>query len=201
MNIFTEILILLSISYFIGSIPFGLILTNLWGYGDIRKIGSGNIGATNALRTGNKILALLVLLLDAFKSLFLIILFKNLELTNDNANYLFVLLSGTIIGHCFPIWLKFKGGKGIATMLGGLIGISFSIGFFICLIWVIIASITRRSSLSSILSISFLPITSFIFFGHLEFLISCFLLVIICFKHKENIFRLVKGKEPKIFEN
>ena len=83
MNIFTEILILFSISYFIGSIPFGLILTNWWGYGDIRKIGSGNIGATNALRTGNKILALLVLLLDAFKSLFLIILFKYFELTND----------------------------------------------------------------------------------------------------------------------
>ena len=80
MNIFTEILILFSISYFIGSIPFGLILTNWWGYGDIRKIGSGNIGATNALRTGNKILALLVLLLDAFKSLFLIILFKYFEL-------------------------------------------------------------------------------------------------------------------------
>ena len=109
MNIFTEILILFSISYFIGSIPFGLILTNLWGYGDIRKIGSGNIGATNALRTGNKILALLVLLLDAFKSLFLIILFKYFELTNDNATYLFILLSGSIIGHCFPIWLKFKG--------------------------------------------------------------------------------------------
>ena len=90
MNIFTEILILFSISYFIGSIPFGLILTNLWGYGDIRKIGSGNIGATNALRTGNKILALLVLLLDAFKSLFLIILFKYFELTNDNATYLSV---------------------------------------------------------------------------------------------------------------
>ena len=88
MNIFTEILILFSISYFIGSIPFGLILTNLWGYGDIRKIGSGNIGATNALRTGNKILALLVLLLDAFKSLFLIILFKYFELTNDNDNLL-----------------------------------------------------------------------------------------------------------------
>ena len=100
MNIFTEILILFSISYVIGSIPFGLILTNLWGYGDIRKIGSGNIGATNALRTGNKILALLVLLLDAFKSLFLIIIFKYLELTNDNAIYLFILLSGSIIGHC-----------------------------------------------------------------------------------------------------
>ena len=98
MNIFTEILILFSISYFIGSIPFGLILTNWWGYGDIRKIGSGNIGATNALRTGNKILALLVLLLDAFKSLFLIILFKYFELTNDNATYLFILLSGSIIG-------------------------------------------------------------------------------------------------------
>ena len=127
MNIFTEILILFSISYFIGSIPFGLILTSWWGYGDIRKIGSGNIGATNALRTGNKILALLVLLLDAFKSLFLIILFKYFELSNDNATYLFILLAGSIIGHCFPIWLKFKGGKGIATMLGGLIGISVSI--------------------------------------------------------------------------
>ncbi len=201
MNIFTEILILFSISYFTGSIPFGLILTNLWGYGDIRKIGSGNIGATNALRTGNKILALLVLLLDAFKSLFLIIIFKYFELSSDSTTYLFILLAGSIIGHCFPIWLKFKGGKGIATMLGGLIGINFSIGFFICLIWIIIASITRRSSLSSILSISFLPIISFIFYGHLEFLLSFFLLGIVYFRHKENIFRLVKGKEPKIFEN
>ena len=175
MNVFTEILILFSISYFIGSIPFGLILTNWWGYGDIRKIGSGNIGATNALRTGNKILALLVLLLDAFKSLFLIILFKYFELNNDNSTYLFIL--------------------------GGLIGINLSIGFLVCLIWVIIAFITRRSSLSSILSISFLPIISFIFYGHMEFLLSCFLLGIVCFRHRENIFRLVKGKEPKIFEN
>ncbi len=201
MNIFTEIIILFSISYFVGSIPFGLILTYLWGYGDIRKIGSGNIGATNALRTGNKILAFLVLLLDAFKSLFLIIIFKYFEFSNDSTTYLFILLAGSIIGHCFPIWLKFKGGKGIATMLGGLIGINFSIGFFVCLIWVIIASITRRSSLSSILSISFLPIVSFIFFGNLEFLLSCFLLGIVCFRHKENIYRLVKGEEPKIFEN
>ena len=115
--------------------------------------------------------------------------------------FVYIASLSIFIGHVFPIWLKFKGGKGIATMLGGLIGINFSIGFLVCLIWVIIAFITRRSSLSSILSISFLPIISFIFYGHMEFLLSCFLLGIICFRHKENIFRLVKGEEPKIFGN
>ena len=200
MNILITVIILFLISYIIGSIPFGLIFTNLWGYGDIRKLGSGNIGATNALRTGNKILALLVLFFDSFKSFFIIIFFKYFELLNNHEIYLFILLSGTVIGHCFPVWLNFRGGKGIATLLGGLIGVNFSIGLLICLIWMIIIFITKKSSLASLLSISFLPISSFIFYGYLEFIISCFLLIIIFFRHKENLIRLAKGVEPKIFK-
>ena len=198
MNIFTEILILFSISYFIGSIPFGLILTNLWGYGDIRKIGSGNIGATNALRTGNKILALLVLLLDAFKSLFLIILFKYFELTNDNATYLFILLSGSIIGHCFPIWLKFKGGKGVAAYLGILFGLNFSYALVFILSWLTIIFVTKYVSLGSIVSSLIVLLLNVYLEGFNNSIMLFLFLLLIIYSHRTNIGRLKSGTENKI---
>ena len=147
-------LTLFFISYLIGSIPFGLILTHLWGYGDIRRVGSGNIGATNALRTGSKLLAFLVLFLDAFKSFFIIKVFKFFDYSKDLEILIFMILIGCIIGHCYPVWLKFKGGKGVATILGGLIGINLSIGILIGSIWLFAIFTFKKSSLSSLLSIS-----------------------------------------------
>ena len=193
-------LTLFFISYLIGSIPFGLILTRLWGYGDIRKVGSGNIGATNALRTGSKLLAFLVLFLDAFKSFFIIKVFKFFNYSKDLEILIFIILIGSIIGHCYPVWLKFKGGKGVATILGGLIGINLSIGILIGSIWLFVIFTFKKSSLSSLLSISCLPIVIFIFYGFYELIFSILLFVIICFRHKGNIKRLIKSEEPNVFE-
>ena len=198
-NIMIIAITLFFMSYLIGSIPFGLILTNLWGYGDIRKVGSGNIGATNALRTGSKLLAFLVLFLDAFKSFFIIKVFRYFNHSENLEILIFIMLIGCIVGHCYPIWLKFKGGKGVATVIGGLIGINLYIGILICSIWLFIIFIFRKSSLSSLLSVSCLPIVTFIFYGFYELVFSILLLVIICFRHKDNIKRLLKSEEPNVF--
>ena len=192
-------LTLFFISYLIGSIPFGLILTHLWGYGDIRRVGSGNIGATNALRTGSKLLAFLVLFLDAFKCFFIIKVFKFFDYSKDLEILIFIILIGCTIGHCYPIWLKFRGGKGVATVLGGLIGINLSIGILIGLVWLFAIVTFKKSSLSSLLSISCLPIVFFIFYGFYELIFSILLFVIICFRHKDNIKRILKSEEPNVF--
>ena len=131
-------LYLICISYFIGSIPFAYIITKFFGYGDIRKIGSGNVGATNVLRTGKKSLAITVLLLDIFKGFLPITIFS---LINDNkfGPYEIIFFSSfTVIGHIFPIWLKFKGGKGVATYLGYILGIDYIYGVIFVLLWLII---------------------------------------------------------------
>ena len=198
-NIIIIAVTLFFISYLIGSIPFGLILTRLWGYGDIRKVGSGNIGATNALRTGSKLLAFLVLFLDAFKSFFIIKVFKFFDHSKNLEILIFIILIGCIIGHCYPIWLKFRGGKGVATVLGGLIGINLYIGILISSIWLFLIFTFKKSSLSSLLSISCLPIVIFIFYGFYELIFSILLFTIICFRHKDNIKRLLKSEEPNVF--
>ena len=142
-----EIFLVFIFSYISGSIPFGLIVTKLFLNKDIRKVGSKNIGATNVLRTGNKLIAVLTLLLDIFKGVVPILItsyyFQNLI-------YLSSLMA--FLGHIFPVWLKFKGGKGIATYLGILFVISFKLGLIFCLTWIIVALITKYSSLSSIVS-------------------------------------------------
>ena len=201
--IHSQILILLIlcflISYSVGSIPFGLILTRVWGYGDIRDVGSGNIGATNVLRTGNRVLALIVLILDALKGFVVINLLYLFIITNNIEVILLIGVFGCVIGHCYPLWLKFKGGKGVATSLGAFIGFDFFIGFLICIIWLITTFFYRKSSLSSLISLSCSPFIVFIFYGYLESILSLFIFLVICLKHRENIKRLTNGNEPKLF--
>ncbi len=191
-------LLLIILFYLIGSLPFALILTKLSGFGDIRKIGSGNVGATNVLRTGNKLLAIVVLSLDILKGLipYLIIniYFNELSLLNK-----IFLCHFAIIGHIYPIWLKFKGGKGVATYIGFLFGLNPYIALSFLLVWLAVAYISKYSSLGSLVLIFVAP-TYFIFINF-NFNISIFfiyLTFVIVIKHKENIKRLINKTESKI---
>ena len=209
----TEYLILFIIffiCYLIGSIPFGIILTKLYGIKDLRKIGSGNIGATNVLRTGNKTLALLTLTLDLLKSFVpLFIFFKSYpDLTNyDVLNHVIVdkiflmLIFGYffVLGHCFPIWLKFKGGKGIATSLGVILSIDFFIGLCLLTIWILVFLIFKISSLSALISSTSFPILIFFKYEKVNLLyLSILLTIFVFFTHRANIIRLLKKEEKKI---
>ena len=192
--------------YFVGSIPFGLILTKAYGLGDIRKIGSGNIGATNVLRTGNKKIALMTLLLDGIKGAFAIFLTQKafdyeilMKLNNDIIFFECVVGVAAVIGHCFPIWLKFKGGKGVATGFGIILCFDLLVGILSLVTWLLITKLFKISSLSALVAYFFIPI--FIFLNSLEnnVFISSIIISCICFfKHTENIKRLLKGSEPKI---
>ena len=184
--------------YFIGSLPFALILTKLFGFGDIRNIGSGNVGATNVLRTGNKFLAFIVLLIDIIKG-FIPFLICQIYFNEMNIIDKIIICHFAVIGHIFPVWLKFKGGKGVATYIGFLFGINpyIFISFFI--VWLIIAAITKYSSLSSLIAILVAP--SYFLFINFNFYIGVFfiyLTIVIIIKHAENIKRLLNNTENKI---
>lgn len=181
--------------YLIGSIPFGLILTKLGGYGDIRDIGSGNIGATNVLRTGNKKLALATLLLDSFKGVFAVFLFWYLF------DYPVAMTAGffALVGHLFPAWLKFKGGKGVATALGILLALKPIIGVAACGIWLLTAVITRYSSLSALIAVAATPALAYFLYHDTDLTGLCGVVATLVFyKHRANIRRLIDGQEPKI---
>ena len=196
MSLVTNFLFII-IFYIIGSIPFALILTKLFGHGDIRNIGSGNVGATNVLRTGNKYLAIAVLCLDILKGLAPFIIINSLY--DINILHSVFLCHFAILGHIFPIWLKFKGGKGVATYIGFLIGFNFLIGVYFLVTWITIALISRYSSLSSL--IASLVASLYFFFINPNNLVGIFLLylfLIISLKHRENIKRLISGTENKI---
>ena len=193
------------IGYLIGSIPFGLVLTKMAGLGDVRKIGSGNIGATNVLRTGKKGLALATLLLDGGKGA-LVVLLANHFFTQD---YAVLAGSGAFIGHLFPIWLKFKGGKGVATFIGVMLAISWPAGIGVALTWLLTALIFRISSLAALIAAALAPLYLYLlkiyspfggsYFGdtqRIEF--AAAMAVLIFLRHRENIARLVKGTEPRI---
>ena len=189
----TEVLIVFISSYVLGSIPFGLILTKIFINKDIRKIGSKNIGATNVLRTGSKSIAILTLLLDILKGCAAVLItevyFPNL-----------IFLSGlaAFLGHIFPVWLKFNGGKGVATYLGILLILSLKLGLIFCLSWVLIAFITKYSSLSSIISSLIIFIISF---SEINFELNSYLFitfVIVLYTHRQNIIRLKNKTEDKI---
>ena len=189
----SDIIYVFVYSYLLGSIPFGLIITKIFLGKDIRKVGSGNIGTTNVLRTGKKSLAAATLLFDVLKGYFSILISYNHF--ND-----LIYLSAFIcfIGHIFPIWLKFKGGKGVATYLGVILGISLNLGIVFGVTWIVIALIFRYSSLSSILGSMAVWIYSISFANEMQSYFSFFLFVIIFFTHKENIIRLKNSKETKI---
>ena len=187
-----ETFIVISYAYLLGSIPFGFILTKIFIKKDIRKSGSGNIGASNVLRSGGKFLGLLTLLLDGAKGYFAILI-----TLNNFQDYLILSASLTFMGHLFPIWLKFKGGKGVATYLGILFSINYILGIFFIFSWLIIFYVSKYSSLGSILSSLIIPI--FIFFNsnyeNEYFFIIMFVLIL--FTHRENVKRLINKEESK----
>ena len=190
--------------YFLGSIPFGLILTKISGLGDIRKIGSGNIGATNVLRTGNKKIALFTLLLDGGKGalaiyLITIILPKVFNNFNMIEFYQCTVAISAVVGHCFPIWLRFKGGKGVATGFGVILSLNLNIGIVALLIWVLIAKVFKISSMSALIAFFLIPVLMFYYETEIIYFLSSFLISLVCFvQHRENIKRLINGSEPKI---
>ncbi len=187
------LLILCAGGYLLGSVPFGLVLTRAAGMGDIRAIGSGNIGATNVLRTGNKGLALATLLLDGFKGTLAVLIAAHFGVEPGYAAGL-----AAFLGHLFPVWLGFKGGKGVATGLGVFFGAAWPLGAVACLTWLTVALITRYSSLAAIITFCFAPVYGFIFGGP-ELAGLCLVIAALVFwKHQANLARLRAGTEPKI---
>ena len=183
----------LILSYLLGSIPFGMLLTKLAGYGDIRKIGSGNIGATNVLRTGDKKLAALTLLLDGGKGALAVLLTHAVFPEAAPLAGLCVL-----VGHIFPVWLDFKGGKGVATAIGVLLALAWPVGLAVIGTWLLIAYASRYSSLAALLSLGLAPMFA-LFFGHGDWLwLPVCILMLVAWKHTANIQRLIEGKEQKI---
>ncbi|AYM80841.1 MULTISPECIES: glycerol-3-phosphate 1-O-acyltransferase PlsY [Agrobacterium] len=182
------------IGYLFGSIPFGLILTRMAGLGDVRKIGSGNIGATNVLRTGNKKLAAATLLLDALKGTAAVLV------ANALWGYEASLVAGffAFLGHLFPVWLGFKGGKGVATYIGVLLGVAPLMMLAFALIWLATAFITRYSSLSALLAMLVIPVALWVLGPEKTALLVTLLSVISWWKHRENITRLLAGTESRI---
>lgn len=179
--------------YLLGSIPFGLILTRLSGLGDIRAIGSGNIGATNVLRTGRKGLAAATLLLDALKGTAAVLIGWRLGLHAALAAAL-----GAYVGHCFPIWLRFKGGKGVATYLGVLLGLHWPTMVIAALVWLGTAAATRYSSLSALLASLAAPLVLAAFGRYETTALAALMTVFIWIRHRANIRRLRAGEESKI---
>jgi glycerol-3-phosphate acyltransferase PlsY len=185
------------IAYLIGSIPFGLLLTRVAGLGDVRKIGSGNIGATNVLRTGNKAIAAATLALDIGKGFVAVALgwrFGGPDLAVLTAY-------GAMLGHCFPVWLKFKGGKGVATFLGVVTGLAAPLSLICAVAWIVAVLITRWSSVGGILAAVTAPAAAYVMGDQQIFEATASMALLVCVRHHENIKRLLKGEEPKIGKN
>ena len=187
-----ELIIIILTSYLMGSIPFGLILTKIFLNKDIRKIGSGNIGATNVLRAGNKIVGYLTLMLDVLKAIIPIIYIKF-----NYPDLIYVSSLSVFLGHVFSIWLKFKGGKGVATYVGILFCINYFLGIIFIISWLIIFIISKFSSLGSILSSLVIPIYIFLNSDYNNEYFFVIMFVLILFTHKENVKRLKNKEETK----
>ena len=180
--------------YLLGSIPFGVVLTRMAGLGDVRKIGSGNIGATNVLRTGHKGLAAATLLLDAGKGAAAVLIAKMW-----GPDMALVAAFGAVVGHLFPVWLGFKGGKGVATTLGVLLALALPLGAVCCLVWLLVAGLFRWSSLAALAAVAAGPVAAWFLLADLQMVqLTAALAVLVWLRHHENIRRLVTGQEPKI---
>ncbi len=186
-----------ALGYLLGAIPFGLLLTRLAGIGDIRAIGSGNIGATNVLRTGRRGLAAATLLLDAAKGAAAVLLAR-LWLAPGLPAFLWLAALGAVIGHVFPLWLGFRGGKGVATALGVLLAAVWPAGVLACVIWLLAAVIGRRSSLAALIALAASPFLTFAFAGAGAVAPSLAIAALIFWRHRANIARLLAGTEPRI---
>jgi glycerol-3-phosphate acyltransferase PlsY len=186
--------------YLLGSIPFGLVAARLGGLGDIRKIGSGNIGATNVLRSGRKDLALITLIGDSGKGALAVLIAWLLCRDGPDVAVCQALAGGAaFFGHCFPVWLKFKGGKGVATFMGVMLACWWPAGLACGATWLVIAAIFRISSLAALAAATLSAIWVFLLDGPRPFLyLALFLAVLIFIRHRENISRLLKGEEPRI---
>ena len=181
------------IAYLLGSIPFGLILTKSAGLGDIRTIGSGNIGATNVLRTGHKELAALTLFLDGAKGVVAVVVAETIHPWLGPLAGILVLL-----GHMYPVWLGFHGGKGVATAIGVILALSWPIGVAVIVLWLLVAYLFRYSSLAAIVSIGLTPLFAYLLKRPDLLWLTIALVFLIVFRHRDNILRLMAGKEPKI---
>ena len=188
-----DIFIIVSYSYLLGSIPFGLIYSKIAGLGDVRNIGSGNIGATNVLRTGNKQVAAYTLLSDIAKGSIAVLI------TNKFFSE-YILLSFLIVylGHIFPIWLKFKGGKGVATFIGGILIINYVLCLVFLITWAVVAKVFKISSLSAIAGFIVTLLTAFVLYDQNLSLLMFFFTVFSIYTHRDNIKRIVSGEENKI---
>jgi acyl phosphate:glycerol-3-phosphate acyltransferase len=196
----TGALICAALGYLLGAIPFGLIVTRLAGLGDVRKIGSGNIGATNVLRTGKKWAAALTLLLDGGKGAAAVLIARHLAAADGAIEGVIIAGIAVILGHVFPVWLKFKGGKGFATTLGVMLGALWPAGLAMIATWLVAAYFTRYSSLSALTAALLGPFYA-IAFGDLSYaMLALALTVIVFITHRHNIHRLVRGREPHIGE-
>ena len=184
----------LALGYLLGSIPFGLLLTRLAGAGDLRSIGSGNIGATNVLRTGRKGLAAATLVLDALKATLAVVL----GAWAFGPQAALAAGAGAVFGHLYPVWLGFKGGKGVATFLGGLIGLAWPAAIAFALVWLAVAGATRYSSAAALAATAVSPLVALAFGLKDVALVFAALAALIWFKHGANIRRLLSHTEPKI---
>ena len=184
----------LAIGYLLGAIPFGLILTRLGGKGDVRKVGSGNIGATNVLRTGSKLLAALTLILDCLKATAAILIAWRL-FGRDTGTF---AATGALLGHLYPIWLKFRGGKGVATFLGVLIPLLPAAAAVYAVVWILLLLTIRISSVAGMAAAASAPLTAAILRDEMLFPVLLGFALLIIWKHRENILRLKAGTEPRI---
>ena len=180
--------------YLLGAIPFGVLLTRALGLGDLRKVGSGNIGATNVLRTGNRAAAAGTLILDGGKGAAAVLLAR--ALAGEDAAQLAGLAA--LVGHCYPVWLRFRGGKGVATFLGILLALGWPVGLLCCATWAFAVALTRVSSVGALTAATASPVWAF-FMARVELLVLCLVLTaLIAWRHRENLARLRAGTEPRI---
>ena len=184
--------LILLISYLTGSIPFGFLLTKIFLKKDIREIGSGNIGATNALRTGNKLIGYSTLVLDISKAVILLLIIKF-----NFSEYLFTSSIAVFLGHVFPIWLKFKGGKGVATYVGILFCTNIYLGAIFVIVWFVVFIISKYSSLASMIASLLVPISSYFLLNDINYYFYIILFLLILITHRENIKRLKNNTESK----
>jgi acyl phosphate:glycerol-3-phosphate acyltransferase len=189
-----ETLLPLLLGYLLGSIPFGLIVTLLAGKGDVREIGSGNIGATNVLRTGSRPLAALTLLLDCLKGTAAVLLAR--RLFGDQA--VPIAAAGAMVGHLYPVWLKFRGGKGVATFLGVLIPLLPIAAGVYAAVWILLLLTIRISSVAGMAAAASAPVTAFVVHDQSLFPMLLGFALLVLWKHHENMSRLVRGAEPRI---